>query len=94
MKLVYLKTAIADLRWFKLYYMTVFPEGRVKADQAFLATQRLLKANPYIGPPSDFGETIREHPVPRTPFTFVYRVRGEQIEVLRVVDGRSDWRGT
>ncbi len=93
MKLVYLKSAIADLRWFKHYYTTVFPEGRVKVDQALLTTQKLLKTNPSIGQPSDFGETIREHPVPRTPFAFVYRVHDEQIEVLRVVDGRSDWRG-
>lgn len=93
MKLVYLKTAIADLRWFKHYYMTVFPEGRLKADQQFSATQKLLKVNPYIGQPSELSETVREHPVPRTPFTCVYRVVGELIEVLRVVDGRSDWRG-
>jgi plasmid stabilization system protein ParE len=93
MRLIYLKTAAADLRWFKHYYINVFPEGRMKADQQFLATQKLLKANPYIGQPSDFAEGTREHHVPRTPFAFVYRVVEDRVEVLRVVDGRSDWRG-
>jgi plasmid stabilization system protein ParE len=93
MKLIYLKSAAPDLRWFKHYYMNVFPEGRVRADQQFMVTQNLLKANPYLGQPSDFAESAREHHLPRTPFTFVYRVRDDRIEVLRVVDGRSDWRG-
>jgi plasmid stabilization system protein ParE len=93
MRLVYLDSAAADLRWFKQYYSEVFTEGRVKADQQFLATQKLLKANAFIGQVSEYSKEVREHQIPRTPFTVIYRVVEDRIEVLRVVDGRSDWRG-
>jgi plasmid stabilization system protein ParE len=92
MKLVYLPRTEADLRWFKRYYISVFPDGREKANQQFLVTQKLLLENPYIGQPSDVFPHTREFPVLRTPFTFVYRVRSELIEVLRVIDNRSGWR--
>ena len=33
---------------------------------------------------------IREFPIPRTPFSFIYRVVDDRIEVLRVRDQRGD----
>jgi plasmid stabilization system protein ParE len=93
MKLVFLASAVPDLRWFKAYYVSVFPDGRERADRQFLAIQSLLKANPYIGHPSDKIDGAREHHVLRTPFTFLYRVRDDRIEVMRVLDTRADWSG-
>jgi plasmid stabilization system protein ParE len=92
MKLIYLKSAASDLRWFKRYYSTTFPEGSTLANKQFIGMQKLLKSNPYIGHPSDYANNTREFPIPRTPFIFIYRVTTNEIEVLRVVDGRSDWR--
>ena len=92
MRLVFLASSIDDLRWFKQYYMNVFPEGRVKANKQFLALQKALKINPYIGHSSDGMEGAREHHILRTPFTFIYRIKQDRIEILRVIDNRSDWK--
>lgn len=89
MEIVFLKSTIADLRWFKSYYMNVFPEGKAKAEAQFRNIQRVLKANPYIGHPSDDHEGLREHRVLRTPFTFLYRVKDGRVEILRVLDDRA-----
>lgn len=89
MKIIYLALAKRDLRWFKSYYMQVFPQGREVADSQFLRSQKILKENPYIGHPSERVDGAREYYIPRTPFTFVYRVKDETIEVLRLLDGRS-----
>jgi toxin ParE1/3/4 len=92
MRILFLENSLEDLRWFKRYYTEVFPQGRAKADQQFLATKRLLRENPRIGNPFELVEGAREFPVSRTPFAFLYFVRDENIEVLRIVDNRSDWR--
>lgn len=89
MKIVYLASAKKDLRWFKQYYMQVFPQGREKADNHFLKTQQAIKENPKIGHPSERVATARELHIHRTPFTFIYRINGDYLEILRVLDGRS-----
>ena len=91
MKLVFLASTVKDLRWFKTYYESVFPDGRAREENQFRSLQELLKANPYIGHPSGTGDDVRELHVPRTPFTFLYRLRDDRIEILRVVDTRADW---
>jgi plasmid stabilization system protein ParE len=91
MRLIFLARATQDLRWFKRYYTAAFPEGRTKADAQFLRAQQLLLANPHIGHPSDKMEGARELHIQRTPFTFIYRPFSDRIEILRVVDERSDW---
>ncbi len=93
MKLVFLASTARDLRWFKSYYVSVFPDGRIRAETQFRSLQELLKANPYIGHPSEKGDEVRELHVPRTPFTFLYRVREDRLEILRVLDTRADWSG-
>lgn len=92
MKLVFLAKAKSDLRWFKHYYLSVFPEGKAKADNQFLSIQKTLKINPYIGHPSEAVENAREYPVLKTPFIFLYRVQENSIEVLRIIDTRSDYQ--
>ena len=89
MRVVYLATTEGDLRWFKRYYTQVFPEGRKNADAHFLLTQKLLRDNPLIGQVIESVPGAREYQVPRTPFSFVYRVRQDRVEVLRVLDKRA-----
>ncbi|KGF68195.1 hypothetical protein LL06_17875 [Hoeflea sp. BAL378] len=93
MRLVFLASSAPDLRWFKTYYIRAFPEGKAMAEKRFLAVQHLLKANPHIGHPSQKVEGAREHHVARTPFTVIYRVMADRIEILRILDMRSDWAG-
>lgn len=93
MRLVFLASCAPDLRWFKTYNLEAFPEGKALAEKSFASVQQILKASPYIGHPSDMVEGAREHRVLRTPFTFVYRVLDDRIEIMRVLDMRSDWTG-
>ncbi len=88
MKIVYLPSAVRDVAWFRHYYKAVFPAGDENARKHFLAMQRSLSANPYIGHPSQSHKDVYELPVARTPFTVIYRVRDTQIEVLRLWDQR------
>jgi len=90
MKLVFLSSTKSDLVWFKHYYTNVFPQGKIKADNRFLAILKTLKSNPYIGHTSENSDGTREFPILKTPFTLIYRVRDDRIEILRIVDGRSN----
>jgi plasmid stabilization system protein ParE len=69
------------------------PARKSLADRRFLAIQTLLKSNPRAGHESEIVPGAREFPVPQTPFGFVYQLKDDHIEVLLVVDNRSDWRG-
>lgn len=89
MKIVFLPSSKADLRWFKQYYINVFPEGRRNADQQYQALLRILKATPMAGRPAHGFASAREFPMQRTPFTVIYRVEADRIDILRVLDQRS-----
>lgn len=92
MRIVFLASSKADLRWFKQYYVSRFPQGRKKADAHFLKTLELLSANPFMGQLLEDQPSAREHKIPKTPFSFVYRVSKDVIEILRVLDERADRR--
>lgn len=87
MKLVYLPTAFSDVVWMRRYYRDVFPQGAKKAREHLFAIERLIMENPHIGQPFRAG---REIPITRTPFTMIYRVRGDTIEVVHVWDARRN----
>lgn len=89
MKIVFLQDAAQDIRWFRYYYQSVFPEGSAKARAQLRAVQVTLAANPYAGHPSEVRVDVRELSIPRTPFTIIYRVVPTQIEILRLWDTRQ-----
>lgn len=91
MRIVFLASTKADLRWFKQYYTNVFPQGKHKADSQFLAIQKVLKTTPLVGHASLTIEGVREFPILRTPFSLIYRLKQDRIELLRIIDKRSDW---
>ncbi len=88
MKLVFLPATKKDFIWLRYYYQRVFPQGREKAQQQFKSINKLLKENPLIGHKSDVGDTL-EFSIPNTPFSYIYRVKKDQIQVLRVWDERQ-----
>jgi hypothetical protein len=89
MRIVYLRTAKPGLEWFLHYYSKVFPEGNDNALARFDAMERLLEDNPHVG--QKFGDRgARTLPIIRTPFGVVYRVKGDQIRVIKIVDYRSE----
>lgn len=89
MRVVYLESAARDIAWFRYYYRSIFPEGSDSARTNLWALQRLLAANPYIGHPSEDRDGVRGFAVKKTPFTVIYRVTREQIEILRLWDNRQ-----
>lgn len=60
-----------------------------KAQKQFHSTKGLIKNNPYIGHLIQ-DNNIMEFSIHKTPFSFIYLIRGEVIEVLRVWDERQD----
>ena len=92
MKIVYLASARDDLVWMRAYYTRVFPEGSTRAAAHFRAAQKMLSANPELGRATDVPD-VRELQIARTPFSIIYRVDRERIEVLRIWDGRADRSG-
>lgn len=91
MEIVYLESARDDLLWFRHYYEEVFTAGSERAKKQFVAVEILLKENPLIGQEVHRSD-VREFSIPKIPFSYIYRVQPQRIEVLRVWDERGDSR--
>jgi plasmid stabilization system protein ParE len=91
-RLVLLPAAVHDLAWVKSYYDRVFPEGAARARPRLRAGFRLIRENPHVGHPTGHAG-IREFPLPRMPFSVIYRIGETRIEILRVWDQRADRAG-
>ncbi len=91
MKVIYLTQALHDMNWVRKYYNEVFPAGRSNARSHLRKTETLISENPLVGHLSEAVSGAREFHISRTPFSFLYRVAKEHIEILRVIDNRSNW---
>jgi plasmid stabilization system protein ParE len=89
LRIVYLASTVSDSLWFRRYYRGVFPAGAENARASLRRAEALLAETPLIGRPGDVPGT-REFPIRRTPFTFVYRIGADRIEILRILDQRSN----
>lgn len=89
MRIVTLKTAQLDAVWFREYYNSVFPAGSAKAALHFRETKSLLKSYPQIGYPSETAG-LRELQILKTPFVIVYRIRADEIQIVRLWDQRAE----
>jgi plasmid stabilization system protein ParE len=94
MKYVLLPRAVEDLQWFRRYYRIVFPDGRGQSSRRFAKSLNRLRATPMIGHPID-DTNYREYAIAGLPFSFVYEIVDDRIEILRLWDQRSqrgdDW---
>lgn len=88
MKVRLLPSTRRDLDWFKTYYETGFPEGATRAKAGYFAARQLLRDHPFAGKTSAHRE-VRILLIPKTPFAFAYRVRKEEIAIIRVFDTRT-----
>ncbi len=91
MNAIYLTQALRDMNWVRKYYNDVFPAGRSNARSQLRKTETLISENPMVGHPSEKIYGAREFHISRTPFSFIYRVSEEHIEIMRVIDNRSNW---
>lgn len=71
-------------------YAHVFPGGAKHAADPYRRICGIIRENPLVGRPVEEIEGVREFSIPRTPFSFVYRIVEDRIEVLRVWDQRGD----
>jgi plasmid stabilization system protein ParE len=90
MKIIFRATAIADLKWFRRYYTTVFPEGAKHAKIHYNQSLAALLAHSFVGHPLGDDTPLRELVIPRTNFSFVYHIVNEEIIVVRILDARAE----
>ena len=74
----------------RTYYAHIFQDGAKRAAAQYRRTCGVIRDNPLVGRPVEEMEGVRGFSIPRTPFSFIYRVVDDRIEVLRVWDQRSD----
>ncbi len=91
MHIVYLESTREDLLWLRHYYEVVFPEGRQTAQTRFHSTEQLLLTNPFIGHKTHIKD-VYEFSIPKTPFSYIYRVKPQYIAVMRIWDERQGGR--
>ena len=84
MKLVFLPSTRSDLLWMRTYCSRIFPDGARLAAEQYLRASGVIRDNPLAGHPVEGMAGVRKFPIPRTPFSFIYRVGDDRIEVLRV----------
>jgi plasmid stabilization system protein ParE len=88
MKITFRSKALDDLEWFERYYTEIFPDGSNRAVEQFFKTKEIIKSFPEIGRPFK-SKGQREYVIPGIPFSFVYLIKKDLIEVVRVLDLRS-----
>ena len=90
MRLVWTAAAVQDLASARAY---IARDNAAAAEQQVarvLAAAANLPRFPEMGRPGRRGAT-RELVVSRTPYIVAYRLRGEAIEILRVMHARQRW---
>ena len=88
MYIVYLESFINDIEWMKLYYNNIFPAGKKQASIHIKTTEQIIINHPHIGQVFDGKKNIRELVINKTPFSFLYRINEDRIEILRLWDQR------
>jgi toxin ParE1/3/4 len=86
----WLRTAIANLKAEAEYISRDSPAAAARTVAAIAGAVALLETYPSIGRPGRVSGT-RELVVPGTPYIIPYRVRRDQIELIRVFHGARKW---
>ena len=81
---------MTDLKWFRRYYTSVFLDGEKQAKHHYLQSCRTLLEHPLIGHSVAPDTPVRELSIPRTPFSFVYYTKVDEIIIIRVLDARAE----
>lgn len=90
MRLVWTQPALRDLAAARAY---IARDNQQAADRQLgivLAAIATLREFPAIGRPGRRART-RELVIGKTPYVVPYRVRGDAVEILRVLHGRQLW---
>ncbi|WP_149541452.1 type II toxin-antitoxin system RelE/ParE family toxin [Siccirubricoccus phaeus] len=90
MRIVWTEPAIRDLQAARAYIARDKPGAAAEQMELVLGAVAGLIEFPHLGRPGRRPGT-RELVVSRTPFVVPYRLRGDAIEILRVLHGRQRW---
>jgi toxin ParE1/3/4 len=90
MQVVWTARALRDLAALRAYIARERPAAAKRQVERILAAAVRLERFPESGRPGRRPGT-RELVVSQTPYLLPYRLRGELIEVLRVLHGRQRW---
>ena len=90
MRLVWAAAALRDLAAARAYIAHDNPPAADNQIGRILVSVTRLLRFPEIGRPGRRGGT-RELVVNRTPYIVAYRLRGEAVEILRVLHARQRW---
>lgn len=93
MKIVWTVPALRDLTAARAYIARENPVAATQQVSLILKAVAQLPMFPESARPGRRAGT-RELVIPNTPFLVPYRIRGEVIEVLRVLHGRQAWPET
>ena len=88
MKIIYLKSSIDDIEWMKFYYSNIFLAGKKEAIKHLKRAELMIINFPEIGRLYDEKLWVRELVISKTSFSFLYRINGDNIEILRLWDQR------
>jgi hypothetical protein len=89
MKLEYLQTAQAGVRWFRGYYRRNPQLKLTKAVAALRVAEVTLRENPMAGERFDDFETVREYKIIGTAFSLLYTVADDKVLVIDLRDQRG-----
>jgi toxin ParE1/3/4 len=90
MRVVWTAPALRDLASIRTYIAQERPSAAERQIRRVVAAAAALAEFAESGRPGRRAGT-RELVVSRTPYTLPYRLRGELIEVARVLHGRQRW---
>jgi hypothetical protein len=89
MKLEYLQTAQAGVKWFRGYYLKNPQLNLSKAVAALRVAELTLRENPMAGEHFDDFETVREYKIIGTAFSLLYTLAGDRVLVIDLRDQRG-----
>lgn len=90
MNLEWLPMALQDFDGIIEYIADDNPIAAIEQGDEIEQQVSALSANPRIGRPGRVKGT-RELIIGRTPYIAVYRIKGKQIQVLRILHGARQW---
>lgn len=90
MQVRWLRTALANLNAEAEYIARDDPTAAIRVVRAVVEAVDRLKQYPAMGRPGKITGT-RELVVPDTPYIVPYRVRGNEVEIVRVFHGSRRW---
>ena len=90
MQVVWLKPAVLDLHHVCEYIRQDDPAVAAKTGARIEAVVASLARFPDMGTPGEIPGT-RELVIPGLPYFVVYRLKGDAVQILRVLHGKQKW---